>query len=149
MCLKNFIIQKTYKIYFIGDVMKKRKKNKKKNKNEIVAELQTDLKNIKRELKHDVTPAVVASFGFIIALIWRDAIKSGIDEFLTRAGLLDKAYLYNFVSAIIVTFIVIFIMIVIAKWGRKKKKRKIKKVIRRIENFEEEKGRNKSKKSKR
>ena len=67
----------------------------KKTKNEIIAKIGSEIDAIEREIKHDVIGPVVASFGFIIALIWRDAIKATLDEYLYRAGLLENAYILH------------------------------------------------------
>ena len=90
------------------------------------------------EIKTDISIPVVASFGFIIALVWRDAIKAALDEYLLKAGLTGSVYLYQTIYAMIVTTIVIVIMIFITKWGRAKKTKKIAKAIeKKIEEIEE------------
>ena len=99
--------------------------NTKKTKLELFKILKSQIDVIEREIKSDVIGPVVASFGFIIALIWRDAIKATLDEYLLRAGLLENAYIYQIISAAIITIVVIFIMIIATKMGRKKKKIKI------------------------
>ena len=83
--------------------------------------LRAKLLALEMEIKNDVSGPVVASFGFIIALVWRDAIKGAIDEFLLRAGLVSEAYIYNFVSAVFVTVFVIAIMIAVTRFGRARK----------------------------
>ena len=99
-------------------------------KKEKILGLKRTLIALERDLKHDVSIPVVASLGFIVALIWRDAIRSTIDEFLLRTGLLKQAYIYDIISAIIVTVIVVAIMIFISRISRKKKERKIKEQIK-------------------
>lgn len=91
------------------------------------------LYEIKEEVKNDITGPVVASFGFVIALVWRDAIKEALDAYLVRAGLTGKEYLYTFISAIIVTIVVIIIMVVITKLGRKKKNKNMKKEFKELQ----------------
>jgi len=91
-----------------------------------------ELERLKNDIKHDITGPVIASFGFIIALVWRDAIKGALDEYLSRAGLIEKAYLYNFISAVIITVVVISIMISVKKFGAIKKKKKIKELEKKI-----------------
>ena len=98
-----------------------------KPKKEVIAKLKGELEIIKEEIRNDVSVPVVASFGFIIALIWRDAIQAGINEFLSRAGLLEKAYVYQIISAIIVTIAVIIIMVLVTKFSRVKRKKMIEK----------------------
>ena len=92
-----------------------------------VSKLRTEIASLQQEIKNDVVGPVVASFGFIIALIWRDAIKGAIDHYLSQMGLADKAYMYNFISAIIVTIVVIIIMVIVTKFGNANKKKQISK----------------------
>lgn len=94
--------------------------------------LRAELYAIKEEVRNDVSGPVVASFGFIIALVWRDAIKGAFDHYLKTIGLVEKAYLYNFISAIIVTFFVIIIMVSVTRWGRRKKKKRIEEKLKEI-----------------
>lgn len=81
---------------------------------------------LKNDLKHDISIPIVASLGFIIALIWRDAIRSTLDHFLSSTGLIEQAYIYDIISAIIVTVIVIVIMITISRISRRNKEEKDK-----------------------
>jgi len=80
---------------------------------------------IKEEVRNDVSGPVVASFGFIIALVWRDAIQSAFGEYLLKAGLTENLYIYQFISAIIVTIAVIIIMVTITKISRKRREERI------------------------
>ena len=90
------------------------------------------LLGLEMEIKNDVSVPIVASFGFIIALVWRDAIKGAVDEFLVSSGLVEQAYLYNFVSAIIVTVIVIGVMIFVTRFSRGRKEEALEKHLDRI-----------------
>ncbi len=103
-----------------------------KNKEEMFSNFHSKLMTLEMEIRNDVSVPIVASFGFIIALVWRDAIKAAIDEFLLRAGLLDQAYLYNFVSAIIVTIVVIMIMIMVTRFSKGRGTEKIEKNLKSI-----------------
>lgn len=104
----------------------------KKGKKENLFDLKAKLWILQEEIRKDVSLPVVASFGFIIALVWRDAIKASLDEYLIKMGLLDKAYLYNFISAIIVTCVVIVIMIMVTRFGRSKTEKRIEKKIKEV-----------------
>jgi len=108
-------------------------------KDKMMDSLRVKLLALEMEIKHDVSVPIVASFGFIIALVWRDAIKGAVDEFLVRAGLMSEAYIYNFVSAIIVTIIVIVIMIMVTRFSREKKEKRLEKNIEKISEKLEEK----------
>ena len=75
---------------------------------------------------------MIASFGFIIALVWRDAIKSGIDEFLIYMGIQEHLFVHDVISAAIVTVIVIAIMVFVTKLSRGKQEKRVKENIRKI-----------------
>lgn len=118
--------------------MVKKALKEEKETRDIFSQIREELIGIKEEIRADVVGPVVASFGFIIALIWRDAIRATLDEFLSRAGLLEKVYIYEIVSAIIVTVCVIVLMISVTKFGRAKKEQKvIKQVKKEIEKLDE------------
>ncbi len=114
-------------------VIKKNSEKISKKQKDIFTQLKADLISIKEEVRNDVVGPVVASFGFIIALVWRDAIKSALDVYLASHGLTGQAYLYNFISAILVTIFVIAIMVTITKLSREKKKQKVEEQIQRVE----------------
>ena len=50
---------------------------------------------IKKEVRKNTTKAILAAFAFIIALVWRDAIRSGIDAVIATTGMEQTGYLYN------------------------------------------------------
>jgi hypothetical protein len=104
----------------------------KKTKGEVVNSIHAKLLALEMEIKNDVSVPIVASFGFIIALVWRDAIKGAVDEFLLSSGLLEQAYVYNFISAIVVTVIVITIMIFVTRFSRSRREDRLEKKIHRI-----------------
>lgn len=110
----------------------------KKEKKDFFDLVKLKLLELEMEIKNDVSVPIVASFGFIIALVWRDAIKGAVDEFLIRSGLVHQAYAYNFLSAIIVTIIVIAIMIGVTRFARGRKVVKLQEKVDHIErNFPE------------
>ncbi len=103
------------------------------NRGDSFKKIRAELYAIKEEIRNDVSGPVIASFGFIIALVWRDAIKGALDHYLQQMGLLEKAYLYNFISAVIITIFVIIIMVSVTKLSRAKRRKRIKKEMRSIE----------------
>lgn len=58
---------------------------------------------IKSEIKKNVMTAVLAAFGFIIALVWRDAIREIVDEVIKRAGIEGTDYFFTIITAVLVT----------------------------------------------
>lgn len=101
-----------------------------KASNRVLQNVRAELIAIKEEVRNDVSGPVIASFGFIIALVWRDAIQAAFGEFLIRAGLTEQAYIFQFISAIIVTIAVIIIMVTLTKITRAKKEEKIEQVVK-------------------
>lgn len=82
--------------------------------------------DIEYRLKREVTPAIIGSFGFIIALVWRDAIKEALNYYLERTGLMSHFVLYTFISAILVTVMVIMIMMGVSKYSHSRRFERIK-----------------------
>lgn len=69
-----------------------------------------------REFRKTLTTAIVAAFGFLIALVWRDFITEYVDKITGASPVQGKL-----VSAVIVTFIgVIAILIITPKEPEKK-----------------------------
>jgi hypothetical protein len=57
----------------------------------------------KKEFKKEMNTAILAAFGFLIALVWKDVITSVVDN-ITKEAHVSNAI----VSAIIVTIICVF-----------------------------------------
>ncbi|MBW2989947.1 hypothetical protein KY358_06550 [Candidatus Woesearchaeota archaeon] len=62
----------------------------------------------RREVKRNTLKAVLAAFAFVIALVWRDAIKAGVDEMVLRAGISGTGYIYQIITASIITVVCVF-----------------------------------------
>jgi C4-dicarboxylate transporter len=65
----------------------------------------------KMDIRGAIVSLVVAAFGFVAALFWRDAIKAFIDE-LIPAG---QGTLYQFAAAVVVTIIAVIVIYLMAK----------------------------------
>ncbi|MEA3414312.1 MAG: DUF5654 family protein [Nanoarchaeota archaeon] len=101
-----------------------------KEKKDVILNLKNKLIIFEQELKNDVSIPVIASFGFMIALLWRDAIKSTLNTFVSRTGLLQEAYIYDIFSAIIVTIFLSVFMIFLTRFSRKRKEERIKEKVK-------------------
>jgi len=62
----------------------------------------------KRELKKSATTAIVAAFGFLIALAWRDVITEYVNKITSISPIQGKL-----ISAIIITIIAVIGMLII------------------------------------
>lgn len=92
----------------IGRISSKGKEATKKH----ISNIRSTGSKFRSEVKKNVLKAVLAAFAFVIALIWRDAIRSGVDEIIKRVGIEGTGYIYQITMAVIVTVIcVIGIMV--------------------------------------
>lgn len=71
----------------------------------------------KRELKKSMTTAIVAAFGFLIALSWRDVITSWMAKISATSPIKG-----NLVSAIIITVVSITGILIISKFSHEESK---------------------------
>ena len=69
---------------------------------------------IKSEVKKNTFKAILAAFAFVIALVWKDAIKDGVDIIIQQVGL-GTGYMLQIISAIIVTIICVVAIILFSK----------------------------------
>ncbi|HIG52342.1 hypothetical protein CXT76_00715 [Candidatus Parvarchaeota archaeon] len=73
-------------------------------------------RKIKSEFKKYVATAIIAAFGFLIALAWRDLITKLVENF-TKTELLETyPYIAELYSTIIVTVIGVLAIFLISKW---------------------------------
>lgn len=110
----------------------KKSVKKEQKKSDLILTLKTELDTVKEIVRKDVSLPVVASFGFIIALVWRDAIRATIDEFILRAGILEEVYIYEIVSALIVTALVMVLMVAVTEFSRARKTKRIGKEVEKV-----------------
>lgn len=71
------------------------------------------------EFKKHTSTAIIAAFGFIIALAWRDLIVRLIQENLNPSTLDKYPYLDLLITALIVTLVSVIGISIVAKWAKK------------------------------
>lgn len=74
------------------------------------------------EVRKTIAVSLAAAFGFVIALLWNEVVKSGlvlagVDTTLENYGIMD--WLMYVVVAIVVTVVMIVLIIIFGKWGSK------------------------------
>ena len=74
----------------------------------------------KHEVRKNTATALLAAFGFVIALVWRDAIKAGVDEILNAIGITGTGYIYLIITALIVTVVCVAGILFFSRWSEKK-----------------------------
>ncbi|MBT3304699.1 hypothetical protein HN592_05415 [Candidatus Woesearchaeota archaeon] len=97
-----------------------KKKVKKRSKKKCMSLKETKAYQHTLELKknlraHSVT-ALVAAFGFVIALYWRDIINEGVQKIIAATNLTGGGFIIKIVAAILVTVVCIFGIFIVSKW---------------------------------
>ena len=77
-------------------------------------------KEAQKEIRKNVITAILAAFAFIIALVWRDAIRGGIDELIKIWGISGSGYIYTLISALFVTVICVIGIMLFSRMSEKK-----------------------------
>lgn len=83
--------------------------------------LQTKKKaaDLHREIKKHILAGLTAGFAFVIALFWRDAIQSFIDDFLSTLDLSVETYVYKIGAAVLVTILAAVGIMIAARFTAK------------------------------
>ena len=68
-----------------------------------------------REFRKHAVTAMIAAFGFLIALSWRDFVSDTVNQIVKVIGVSDQLYLYKLLSAITVTFLAILGIMIVTK----------------------------------
>ena len=90
---------------------------------ELEEKIKDEAKRFRRGVKGRIISAVLAAFAFVIALVWRDAIKEAADRILEMFGLDGSAYIYRIITAMVVTIICVIGIIIFSRWGEKESKK--------------------------
>ena len=67
-------------------------------------------RKFKNEFNKAINTAILAAFGFLVALVWKDVITEGVDKLAAYSPLQGKI-----ISALIITLICVFGILFIAK----------------------------------
>ena len=79
------------------------------------------LKRFNRELKKEINTAIIAAFGFLIALVWKDVITEWVNNISSKSPFQGKL-----LSALFVTIICVFGIMILTKVLSDKEERKSK-----------------------
>ncbi len=81
--------------------------------------LETTL-SIKSEFRKQLSTALIAAFGLVIALSWQAVIKKFIDTIPTQTQTLaNYPYLADLYAALIITFLCALGILIISSWSKK------------------------------
>ncbi len=79
---------------------------------------------IQKEARKHIITAITAAFAFVIALTWRDAIRKSVDSIVTKLGVPDTVYFYEFLLAVVITIICVLGIMFASKYSVKKEDKK-------------------------
>ena len=75
---------------------------------------------VRNEFKQQTLTALLAAFGFVIALSWQSVIKKIVDNSIPKSGiLLYHPYLTDLYTAIIITVVCVIGILLVSRWAKK------------------------------
>ena len=74
------------------------------------------------EFKKQTSTAIIAAFGFIVALVWRDLIQKVIQEYTKTTLLETHPYISLLYTAIVITLISVIGIALVTRWAKKPEK---------------------------
>lgn len=77
-------------------------------------------KKIHQEIRKNIGKAVLAAFGFMIALVWRDVIKEGVNKLVEVFSFDGDGFSFTIIIAFVTTFISVIGIIYFSRWSEKK-----------------------------
>lgn len=77
-------------------------------------------KKVGMEVKKNIATAILAAFGFMIALVWRDVVKEGVNRLVALFGAGGQGFWFSVATAVITTIICVLGIIYFSRWSEKK-----------------------------
>ncbi|MCD6496662.1 MAG: hypothetical protein J7K54_05305 [Candidatus Aenigmarchaeota archaeon] len=77
-------------------------------------------KKVGMEVKKNIATAILAAFGFMIALVWRDVVKEGVTKLIDMFGAGGDGFWFSVMTALITTIICVVGIIYFSRWSEKK-----------------------------
>lgn len=81
------------------------------------------LSEFKKEFRAQSATAIIAAFGFLIALSWRDFISEVINHIVANVQNVGSVYLYKLIAAVIVTVVSVVGIMVASKMNVKEEEK--------------------------
>ena len=75
---------------------------------------------MRHAIRKNITTAVMAAFGIMIALVWRDVVNEAINETVKMLSIPQGGFTFQIVSAFIVTVVCIVGIAYFSRWSEKK-----------------------------
>ena len=88
----------------------------------VAARTRESAAKLQLEMRKHFTTAISAAFAFVIALVWRDAIKEIIDKIIITLNIPESTYYYSIIAAIVVTILCVLGITIVSRYSVKKEK---------------------------
>ncbi len=72
---------------------------------------------VETEIRKTTATALAVGFAFLMALVWRDFIEAALLKVLADLNITADAYLFNFIFALLITFICIVAIFHFSRWA--------------------------------
>ncbi|MBW2977546.1 hypothetical protein KY331_01755 [Candidatus Woesearchaeota archaeon] len=69
------------------------------------------------EMRKAIVGAIVAAFGVLIALVWKDVVKDFVDKIVAAMNIPESAAYYHLISAIIITIVCVIGIIIVGRFS--------------------------------
>jgi len=76
-------------------------------------------KKVGKDVRKNITTAILAAFGFMIALVWRDVVRDGVTRLVEMLSLGGSGFWFSVLTAIITTVVCVFGIIYFSRWSEK------------------------------
>lgn len=76
-------------------------------------------KRVKQDIRNNMAKSVLAAFGFMIALVWRDVVKDGVNKLIAYSNLNGDGYMFTVITALVTTLICVVGIIYFSRWSEK------------------------------
>ena len=76
-------------------------------------------KRVKQDIRKNMAKSVLAAFGFMIALVWRDVVKDGVNKLIAYSNLNVDGYMFTVITALVTTLICVVGIIYFSRWSEK------------------------------
>ncbi|MFA4907345.1 MAG: DUF5654 family protein [archaeon] len=96
------------------------KANEKLNEfKETTAAIRKGTRELRREVKRNMTIAITGAFAFVIALFWKDLITEWINSLLIFFRLTGDSFFFKLLAALFVTLICVLAIVYFSRWAEK------------------------------
>ena len=77
-------------------------------------------KQFVKAVRKNIGVAIMGAFALVIALVWNETIKEGVEKLMNALGIHPETYIFKIVAAIMVTVICVIGILIFSRWAEKK-----------------------------